>query len=608
MQEFATQFAEESLKRVATEYVMPDTYENESYENHTLEQLLFEKILGNKYTINPGTGSTKPGGQAILYLCHDSSDINLEYVVKLYDKKAFPTPKNADNFYNMLNKLSSINSDYIVKILNYGSFSYENTEYIYGVTPKYSPFPEDKYSMDNRYQHDYESSFIELVRCFHRALCVLEENDIVHCDIKKSNIMWNDAKNCPVLIDFAGAIHHSADEKSAMVYATTAWNFPPEATTGQTANKFTDYYMLGIALREIIVGGRELEDKYYVSSKTVPTGLPNSLYFLLEGLLFSDRNGELYKNYRFDSKRLGEWIKKAENNGFAEENLSRYIHRGTFISLGENIAGSRESYGGKSFLGIEYPLVIERNNRPREYYSDADIAMDMYEDTEWGYNLIMNDAEIYFPDSPYIRKKSAELKALGNGKGQKNDRMDAVYVKFVLNSLEDKRLFFWPALKNVRSIEALGDELRKVLFAMRERGYNWDFPKTENESREIWKARKIKGLLSTDVLSFYFEINDKPELQKLVSDIEAAFRGNTAGSEDAVRALWKLAYSICENKIYRIDEKWYSDINGYYAAANKLFEAGDFQSLLQQRSMIIPDGKPEPGFEAWVEATRRSTV
>ena len=608
MQEFATQFAEETLKRVATEYVMPEIFENESYKNHTLEQLLFGKVLSDRYTINPGTGSSKPGGQAILYLCHDSSDINLEYVVKLYDKKAFPTPKNADNFYNMLNKLSRINSDYIVEIIDYGSFSHENTEYIYAVTPKYSPFPEDKYSFDNVNNRDYEGRFIELVRCFHKALTVLENNEIVHCDIKKSNIMWNDTKNCPVLIDFAGAIHHSADDKSTMIYATTAWNFPPEATTGQTANKFTDFYMLGLALREIIVGGRELQDKYYVSSKTIPAGLPNSLYFLFEGLLFSDRNGELYKSYRFDSKRLGEWIKKAENNQYAEINLNKYISDNTFASLIKSDFSSRNANEGKSLLGIEYPITIEKNDRPIRYYSDAEIAADMYGDTQWGYNLIMNEAEFYFPNSPIMKKKSAELKALDNGKGYKNDRMDAVYVKFVLNNLENKELFFWPALKNVRSIEALGDELRKVMFSMRERGYNWDFPKTENENREIWKARKIKGLLSTDVLSFYFELNDKPELQKLAADVEAAFLGNTADSKDGVRMLWKLAYSICENKIYRVDDKWYSDIDGYYDTANKLFEAEDYPTLLQQCSTLFPDGKPEPGFEAWIEISKRNRV
>ena len=608
MQEFATQFTEEPLERVATEYVMPDAVENESYENHTLEQLLFGKVLGGKYEINPGTGSSKPGGQAILYLCHDSGDINREYVVKLYDKKAFPTPKTADNFYNMLNKISSIKSDYIVKILDYGSFSHESTDYIYAVTPKYSVFPEEKYSMDNRYQRDYEGRFIQLVRCLHSALSVLEENEIVHCDIKKSNIMWNSEKCCPVLIDFAGAIHHSANDKSAMVYATTAWNFPPEATTGQTANKFTDFYMLGLALRDIIVGGRKLDDKYYVSSKAIPTGLPNSLYFLLEGLLFSDRNGELYKSYRFDSKRLGEWIKMAENNRYAEENLSRYIQNGTFISLGENAGSARYIPERKSQLGIEYPLSIEKNNRQIQYFSDNDIAMDMCEDTEWGYNLIMNETEFYFPNSPIMKKKAADLKKLETAKGQKNDRMDAVYVKFVLNNLDDKRIFFWPAIKGIRSIEAFGDELRKMLFAMRERNYNFDFPKTENESREIWKARKIKGIFCTDVLSFYFGINNMTELQRLASDSEESFVRRTANSDEIVRAMWKLAYSICENKIYRVNEKWYSDIDSYYAAASRLFEAGDYQTLLQQRSSLIPDGKPEAGFEAWAQATRKSTV
>ena len=610
MQEYenqSTEFHEEPLVISATEIV---DIENESYENHTLEELLFGKVLGGKYEINPGTGSSKPGGQAILYLCHDNGDINHEYVVKLYDKRAFPTQKNADDFYKMLNKISSINSDCIVKIIEYGNFAYENTNYIYAVTPKYSPFPEARYSMDNRFDRSYEDRFIELVRCLHSALSTLEDNDIIHCDIKKSNIMWNDVKNCPVLIDFAGAIHHGADDKSTMVFATTAWNFPPEATTGQTANKFTDFYMLGLALREIVVGGREFGDKYYVSSKTIPTGLPNSLYFLFEGLLFSDRNGELYKSYRFDSNRLGEWLKKAENNWYAKENLSTYIQNGTFISLGENSA-VRNTAERKSLLGIEYPLSIEKNNRPTQYFSDSDIAMDMYRDTEWGYNLIMNDVEFYFPDSPIMKKKSAELKALEPAaKGQKNDRMDAVYVKFVLNNLENKKLFFWPAVKEIRSIEAFGDELRKVLFAMRERGYNWDFPRTggERESHEIWKARKIRGFFCTDVLSFYFELNGETELQKLALTIESGFRTNNASSEAVVKALWKLAYSICENKIYRVGEKWYSDINSYYAAAKELFEQGDYNALLQQKAVIIPEDKPEAGFEAWAQASRKATV
>ncbi len=603
MQKFETQFAEEPLKRVATEYVTDDFSENQSYENHTLEQLLFENVLGGKYAINQGTGSSKPGGQAILYLCHDSADVNKEYVVKLYDRRAFPTQKNADNFYGMLNKISGISSDYIVKILSYGSFEYENTSYIYAVTPKYSPFPEDKFSMDNRYQRDYEKRFIQLVRCLHKALSVLEENDIVHCDIKKSNIMWNDAGNCPVLIDFAGAIHHSADDKSTMVFATTAWNFPPEATTEQTANKFTDFYMLGLALREIIIGGRELDDKYYVSAKAIPTGLPNSLYFLLEGLLFSDRNGELYKSYRFDSRRLGEWIKKAENNWFAEENLSSYIRNGTFISLGESSFGTGGSATRQSQLGISYPMMVEKNNRQVQYFSDNELAEEMYEDTEWGYNLIMNEAEFYFDNSPIMKKKSAELKSLERVKGQKNDQMDAVYVKLVLNNLDNKQKFFWPALK-IRSIQSFGDELRKILFSMHERNYDWNFPKVDKESNEVYRARKIKGLLCTDVLSFYFDINNNEELRDIARTIETNFKKGNTSADEIVRLMWKLAYSICENKIYRINEKWYTNINGYYNTVSELFEAGNYQAVKEHRSVLMPDGKAVPGFEAWAEATR----
>ena len=150
--------------------------------------------------------------------------------------------------------------------------------------------------------------------------------------------------------------------------------------------------------------------------------------------------------------------------------------------------------------------------------------------------------------------------------------MDAVYVKFVLNNLDDKSLFFWPALDEIRSIASFGDELRKALFAMREINYNWELPKAQNESRAIWKARKIRGLLSTDILSFYFDINNMPKLKELAQNIEKSFSNRTASDDETVRALWELAYSICENKIYRIDEKWYNNIDGYYTAAKELFE------------------------------------
>ena len=56
------------------------------------------------------------------------------------------------------------------------------------------------------------------------------------------------------------------------------------------------------------------------------------------------------------------------------------------------------------------------------------------------------------------------------------------------------------------------------------------------------------------------------------------------------------------------DEKWYNNIDGYYAAAKELFETGNYNTLLQQKGILLPDGKPDAGFDAWAKATRKGTV
>lgn len=599
MQDFKTNFEEEPLIKVATEYVYD--YETGGYENSSLEQLLFENVLGGRYEINSGTGSMKPGGQAILYYCHKKNNINCEYVVKLYDLKAFPKESSVDDFYFMLEKLKGIKSDYIVNVAEYGRFKAENTEYIYALTPRYLPFPENRYEIQRVYlDENYERRFIILVRCFYNALKVLEEHSIVHCDIKKSNIMWNDEAGCPVLIDFAGAIHHGSDDKSRIVTATTAWNFPPEATIDKTANKFTDFYMLGLALLDIISGGKKTYQNYAVYSKPVPKGLPISVYFLLEGLLYSDNSGKLYKKYRFDCERLAQWLEKAESGGFEKEDISKYIRNDTFSSIAE-ISSADLSTETASRLDIKYPITIEKNDRQIVFYSDGEIAAAMAEDNDWGYNLIMNEAEFYFQNSPLIKKKSAELIALDEE--EKYAQRDAAYVKFVLNNLpeERKNMFFHPELPNVKTIGAFGDELRKILFETVEFGYN--VKKTNNETSIMKTARIISEIFKTDILSFYFELCGNKELLELSSSLEESFKN--CRQYNPVDML-KLTYAICDNKICRVNGKWYADIDQYYEYIKQLFENEEYEQLAEEKRKVIDImGNTVPSFSVWAKATRK---
>ena len=215
------------------------------------------KILGERFRLGKQLGK---GGQADVYLAHDSVDGNREVAVKVFRLGSRPRREDIGRIKNEIDALQRVSSDRIVKLIAWNIGDAENAE----SEPLYLVMELAQYGTLSG--HDYFIGDIGLSLRLFRQMCegaaAMHAAGIIHRDLKPSNVLFIENEREVKISDFGicyldteqgssrltperekvGARHFAAPEQTAL---------PPVCTPR------SDVYSLGRLLHFMITGSYE---------------------------------------------------------------------------------------------------------------------------------------------------------------------------------------------------------------------------------------------------------------------------------------------------------------------------------------------------------------
>ena len=190
------------------------------------------------------------GGNWSTTLHAKKKDTDSDVILKVQDIHEVTDSSLLKRFMQELNILSDLQHPNVVKILGHG----HTDDYAYYVMD-YLPNG-DLASRIEKGEITVDKA-IDYVIQIAKGLSVLHEKDIVHRDMKPSNILF-DKDNHPVITDLGIAKDlSSAEELTARgEILGTPFYISPEQINGKPVDKRTDIYSLGVLFYEMLTGER----------------------------------------------------------------------------------------------------------------------------------------------------------------------------------------------------------------------------------------------------------------------------------------------------------------------------------------------------------------
>ncbi len=240
-------------------------------------------------------------GEADLYLCSDSA--GRHYVAKVFRRK--------DSIKSeVFRQLVAIRNPNIANFIDYGSID----QHTIIILPYFK-----KGSLQGR-TFSYEFIRQVIIPALSDALKVLHDHNIIHKDIKPSNIMMGDDERSIALIDFG--ISSVLSQDVSLIRTTTGLTLAysaPETYLG-TYLKESDYYSLGMTIYELYCGylpfSRVDDDDLAAVASLMqikfPQNFPEDLKILIQGLTYKDltyRNDPENPNRRWGYDQIQKWLK-----------------------------------------------------------------------------------------------------------------------------------------------------------------------------------------------------------------------------------------------------------------------------------------------------------
>jgi tRNA A-37 threonylcarbamoyl transferase component Bud32 len=192
------------------------------------------------------------GGMATVYKAYDVRD-NREVAVKLIRADHLLTDQ-ADKLllrFEIERRIASLKHPNMVGVVDYGTFNgapYLVMEHVTGGTLK--EFTGRRFS---------PAEAAKLLAPIARALHYLHQQDIIHRDVKPSNILLADGKR-PLLSDFGIAKLLQAGDTAQLTSTGVSMGTPdymaPEEALNKGVGPATDVYALGVVLFELVTGQR----------------------------------------------------------------------------------------------------------------------------------------------------------------------------------------------------------------------------------------------------------------------------------------------------------------------------------------------------------------
>lgn len=258
-------------------------------------------ILLGKYEIDRVLSAVT--GEAVLYVCNYHGE---QYVAKVYRRAAAIKD-------NVINALKNIRSPYVARLYETGLWQGMPFEII----------PYYRYGSIEGKTYTFEQLRQFVIPALNNGLKVLHDNNIIHKDLKPSNVMLTENARELAIIDF-GISSFREEGKTVLVTKTglTPDYSAPETFHGLFLEE-SDYYSLGITIYELYCGhtpysgvSQEVLERYTsVQKLPFPENFPEKLKQLILGLTYTDisnRKDKNNPNRRWTYEEVSKWCSGKE--------------------------------------------------------------------------------------------------------------------------------------------------------------------------------------------------------------------------------------------------------------------------------------------------------
>lgn len=273
------------------------------------------------------------GGEASLFICECDGQ---KYVVKLYRRDVAIKDE-------VTAALKNIVSPFVAKLYDTGIYN--------GLPFEIIPYYENGSLLGHTFSFDELKS--RIIPSLNEGLRVLHEHNIIHKDLKPSNIMLCDNEEDIAIIDFG----ISSIKGGANTVIVTKTGMTPEYSASETfRNLFleeSDYYSLGITIYELFCGrtpysnmsSEEIEQYVSIQRIPFPSNMPTDLCNLIAGLTYNDityRKNKSNPNRRWTYDEVKNWCE------------------GKYQQIpGEGVTSSENQIPAYSFKKNKYTNIIE---------------------------------------------------------------------------------------------------------------------------------------------------------------------------------------------------------------------------------------------------------
>lgn len=502
-------------------------------------------VLAGKYEIvEPLSAST---GEADLYVCKYNG---AEYIAKVYRRQRAVKPE-------VITVLKSIYSPYVAKLFDTGIYNDRPFEVL--------PYYKNGSLLGKKFSFDELKKTI--IPCINEALRVLHQNDIIHKDLKPSNIMLLDDNKSVAIIDFG--ISSVVEEGNTVLVTKTGMT--PEYSAPETfRNLFleeSDYYSFGITLYELYCGytpyknmnAEEIAQFTAVQRIPFPKDMPQELQDLISAVTYFDitnRNKKNNPNRRWTYTEVDNWCKgkkqviPGEGTGFgAEKAIPPY----TFLG---------QAY--KDIPSLITALASNWNDGKKQLYR----------------GLLSSFFKNFNPEIAGYCMDAEEEATRTAGKD------DIIFWDLLYQIYPELNGFYWMG-QTYESLPALGRDMLERLWRNDKSNYSyWD------------------SILGNKLLTNYLsKVKSKNEnLADAASALETAHNVGNRSKRDTIMNYYTMAYLLSGQKLFAIGEKRLKSVSELTAHMKGLLDSSyeEFEDFCH--SMIDYDDTLDVQLEAWLIA------
>lgn len=511
----------------------------------TSAKLVSGTLLAGKYEIVESLSVST--GEADLYVCKYDSK---EYVAKVYRRQRAMKPE-------VITILKSISSPYVASLFDTGIYN----NFPFEILPYYK-----NGSLQGR-QFTMEELKKTIIPCINEALKVLHKNDIIHKDLKPSNIMLLDDNKSVAIIDFGIS---SVVEQGNTVLVTKTGMTPEYSAPETFRNLFleeSDYYSFGITLYELFCGytpyknmnAEEIAQFTAVQRIPFPKDMPQELQDLISAVTYFDitnRNKKNNPNRRWTYIEVDNWC-KGKRQVLPGEGIGSDVEKSiplyTFLDQGY-----------KDIPSLIMALANNWNDGKKQLYR----------------GLLSAFFKNFNPKIAGYCMEAEEEATRTAGKD------DIIFWDFLYKIYPELNGFYWMG-QIYESLPSLGRDMLEKLWRNDKSNYSyWD------------------GILENKLLTNYLsKVKSKNNnLAIAFSALETAHNVGNRSKRDTMMNYYMMAYLLSGQKLFAIGNKRLKNIGEFTAHMKGLLDSSyeEFEDFCHE--MIDYDNTLNVQLEAWLIA------